>query len=109
MNGLAGAGIPDTTEDGKPALTTRLVHTSGQWIEATVELFLSRETPQGEGSALTYARRYGFCGVLNIAADEDDDVGLAEAQRRAPKRSGARAGAQRAERRGARAQRAPRW
>ena len=62
-----------------------------QWIEATVELFLSQETPQGEGSALTYARRYGFCGVLNIAADEDDDAGLAEAQRRARRRSAGRA------------------
>jgi hypothetical protein len=90
-NGLAVVGIPDTTEGGKPALTTRLVHTSGQWIEATVELFLSQETPQGQGSALTYARRYGFCGVLNIAADEDDDAGLAEAQRPARRRSAGRA------------------
>lgn len=80
-NGLAVVGIPDTTESGKPALTTRLVHTSGQWIEATTKLFMPQETPQGQGSALTYARRYGFCGVLNIAADEDDDAGLAEAQR----------------------------
>ncbi len=89
-NGLAVVGIPDTTESGKPALTTRLVHTSGQWIEATVELFLSQETPQGQGSALTYARRYGFCGVLNIAADEDDDAGLAEVQGRAWRRSSGR-------------------
>ena len=71
------------------------MHTSGQWIEATVELFLSQETPQGQGSALTYARRYGFCGVLNIAADEDDDAGLAEAQR--PARRGSAGRSQRTE------------
>ena len=89
-NGLAVMGIPDTSESGKPALTTRLVHASGQWIEATVELFLPQETPQGQGSAITYARRYGLCGVLNIAADEDDDAGLAEAQRRHHQRAPAR-------------------
>ena len=87
-HGLAVIGFPDTTaEGGKPALTTRLVHISGQWIEATVELFLSQETPQGQGSAITYARRYGLCGALNIAADEDDDGGLAEAQGRARRRT----------------------
>ncbi len=89
-NGLAVVGIPDTTEGGKPSLTTRLVHASGQWIEATVELFLPQETPQGQGSAITYARRYGLCGALNIAADADDDAGIAETEhvasgRRAPR------------------------
>ena len=78
---LALVGLPDTTPEGEPALTTRLLHASGQWIEATVELFLPQETPQGQGSAITYARRYGLCGALNIAADEDDDAGLAEATR----------------------------
>ncbi len=43
---------------------------------------MPQETPQGQGSAITYARRYGLCGALNIAADEDDDdAGLAEATR----------------------------
>ena len=85
-HGLAVVGLPDTTAEGEPALTTRLLHSSGQWIEATVELFLSQETPQGQGSAITYARRYGLCGALNIAADEDDDAGLGEATRAAPGR-----------------------
>ncbi len=79
-HGLAVVGLPDTTADGKPALTTRLLHTSGQWLEGSVELHLSQDTPQGQGSAITYARRYGFCGVLNIAADEDDDAALASGE-----------------------------
>lgn len=89
-HGLAVVGLPDTTNEGEPALTTRLLHASGQWIEATVELFLPQETPQGQGSAITYARRYGLCGALNIAADADDDAGIAETEhvasgRRAPR------------------------
>jgi len=31
------------------------------------------EGAQSAGSAITYARRYLLCAVLNIAADEDDD------------------------------------
>ena len=83
-HGLAVVGLPDTTAEGEPALTTRLLHASGQWIEATVELYLSQETPQGQGSAITYARRYGLCGALNIATDEDDDAGIAETEHAAP-------------------------
>lgn len=93
-HGLAVIALPDTAAEGKPALTTRLVHVSGQWIEATAELYLSQQTPQGQGSAITYARRYGLCGALNIAADEDDDAGIAEhvhstGRRRAPRDLGA--------------------
>lgn len=78
VNGLSIMAMPDRTEDGRPALTTRLMHSSGQWIEATAELHLANETPQGHGSAITYARRYGLTGVLNIAADEDDDAVAAQ-------------------------------
>src|SRR5664280_3228494 len=49
----------------------------------------SRSTPQQIGSAITYARRYVYCAMLGVAADEDDD-GRAAAQplprpRQAPK------------------------
>ena len=79
---FAVVGIPDTSEVGRPALTTRLVHASSQWIEVTVELYLTQETPQGQGSAITYtyARRHGLFGALNIAADEGDDAGIAETE-----------------------------
>lgn len=41
-------------------------------------LMMDKQTPQGQGSALTYARRYALCAMLNIAADEDDDGQSAE-------------------------------
>ena len=59
--------------DGKPALTTILLHTSGQNIQATIPLILSKEDPQGVGSSVTYMRRYGYAAALQIVIDEDDD------------------------------------
>ena len=54
-------------------MVTRLVHTSGQWIEADGTLPATQATPQGLGSAITYARRYWLTALLGIAAEEDDD------------------------------------
>lgn len=99
-HGLAVSQFPDTTSDGKAALTTILTHTSGQFIRATVPLPVSRITitttrekgkdhngkdipekvtvedgydPQEFGRAITYMRRYGYAAVLQIVIDEDDD------------------------------------
>ena len=59
--------------DGQSALTTTLVHTSGEYMSATMPLLLPKNDPQGQGSAITYARRYGAMAALGIVADEDDD------------------------------------
>ena len=59
--------------DGKPALRTVLVHESGESIEDTTILFLSKEDPQSQGSAITYMRRYAYMGILGLVGDEDDD------------------------------------
>lgn len=59
----------------EPALTTMLIHESGQWLSGTYPLMVTdkEHTPQGYGSALTYARRYGLSAVLGVIADTDDD------------------------------------
>ncbi|MDA8311458.1 MAG: ERF family protein [Actinomycetota bacterium] len=57
-------------------MVTRLVHTSGQWIESDGTLPATQATPQGLGSAITYARRYWLSALLGIAAEEDDDGAL---------------------------------
>lgn len=54
-------------------LTTWLLHSSGQFIAETMRLHLSKQDAQGQGSATTYARRYGYMAVLGLVADEDDD------------------------------------
>lgn len=58
--------------DGTLALTTRLLHVSGEWIEGTAVTPLAKSDPQGFGSAVTYLRRYGLQSILGLAAEDDD-------------------------------------
>jgi hypothetical protein len=76
-NGLAIVQVI-TWGDGHSWLVTKLLHSSGQYIESTYPL---REytRPQEMGSALTYARRYSLTALLGIAAEEDDDGASAQA------------------------------
>lgn len=65
------------------SLKTRLCHSSGQWIEDDgVPLLLDKQNMQGEGSALTYARRYGLMAAVGIAPEDDD--GNAAVKNKAP-------------------------
>lgn len=71
--------LPSVVE-GQPALTTRLVHgPSGESVESTMLLLPAKSDPQGQGSALTYARRYAVLGLLGLVGDEDDDGNAASA------------------------------
>lgn len=66
-----------TNLEGQSALRTILIHESGQYIEDVQPLLLVKNDPQSQGSATTYARRYGVMAVLGVVADEDDDGNLA--------------------------------
>jgi hypothetical protein len=68
-----------------PALKTSLVHAaSGEELSDTMLLLLSKDDPQGQGSALSYARRYALMSMLALAGEEDDDGQKAsQPQRRA--------------------------
>ena len=59
--------------DNAAALTTLLMHVSGEWVETTIKLRAVRNDPQGVGSALTYARRYALQAIAGVAAEDDDD------------------------------------
>lgn len=63
-------------DDNGAFLTTRLVHSSGQWIESVHPLPASAK-PQEFGSSLTYARRYSLAAICGISAEEDDDANAA--------------------------------
>lgn len=65
--GLCFVQFPDGT-----ALTTRLMHTSGEWLQASYTLSPTQNTPQASGSALTYARRYALLAVLGLGTEDDD-------------------------------------
>lgn len=56
------------------SVVTRILHVSGEWIESDpLVMKAEKSTPQGQGSAITYARRYSLSGILGIATDPDDD------------------------------------
>jgi len=60
--------------DGISAIKVVLLHESGETIESDYQpLLLTKQDPQAQGSAITYARRYTLCAMLGIVADEDDD------------------------------------
>jgi hypothetical protein len=72
-NGLSVVQMPVDAEPGRVALTTILLHASGQYLSSTVSTRIVKDDPQGVGSALTYLRRYTLAACVGIVADEDDD------------------------------------
>lgn len=83
------------TENSKPCLHSRLMHTSGECIEARVNIPFSGDRIQELGSAITYMRRYQTLAMLDICAGDDDDDGnkadgnkaeIARTRQRAPKK-----------------------
>jgi len=76
-------------DDKHTYIATDIMHaTTGKVIRSVMPLILDKQTPQGQGSAITYARRYALCAMLNIAADEDDDGNAASQGKELPKWSG---------------------
>jgi len=60
--------------DGKLlGLVTKLVHVeSGEWQSSLLVMPLPKSDPQGYGSAMTYARRYGLSAMVGIVTEDDD-------------------------------------
>lgn len=70
-NGLSVAqGI--SRIENKVACTTILMHESGQWLKDTMPMTPQQQTPQGDGSCVTYVRRYTFCAMVGISQGDDD-------------------------------------
>ena len=61
-------------------LTTRILHESGEWIETVAGTPVSKQDPQGVGSAITYLRRYSLAAMAGIGQEDDD--GNAASERR---------------------------
>lgn len=54
------------------SVVTRIIHTSGQWMEDAVSTMLPTGDPQSVGSAITYLRRYALQSVAGVAPEDDD-------------------------------------
>lgn len=54
------------------AVTTMLLHKSGEFIQDTCTMLVSKADAHGLGSAATYGRRYGAAAICGISQDDDD-------------------------------------
>lgn len=76
-NGLSVVQSTDCEGDAM-YIVTMLCHSSGEWIKGRYPVKPIKADPQSVGSAITYARRYAFCAIVGVTAeDEDDDGNLA--------------------------------
>jgi hypothetical protein len=70
-HGLSYTQFP-CAADGCVGVTTRLMHSSGQWLESEYMLPMVKNDPQAAGSAITYARRYALQAMAGIPTADDD-------------------------------------
>lgn len=70
-NGLAVSQTMDVLESGRTVLLTRLMHSSGEFLEGKMML-PDEPNPQKMGSAITYYRRYSLMAIAGIPAEDDD-------------------------------------
>lgn len=59
--------------DDQWVLVTKLLHSSGQWIESVTPIITMKSDIQSFGSSCTYARRYAWASICGVTTDEDDD------------------------------------
>ena len=79
----AGLAVSQLCED-EGAVTTILMHTSGEFISSKLTLRPVKDDPQGRGSCLTYSRRYAYAAILGLVSDDDDDGNSATHEKKAP-------------------------
>jgi len=72
QNGLSVSQVGLPSEPEYVNVETILLHSSGEWISGITTLKLVKNDPQGAGSAITYARRYGLSAILGIHQEDDD-------------------------------------
>ena len=70
-NGLAVIQTTDIIAD-RPVLVTTLAHSSGEWIKSITPILTKDDSPQAQGSGITYARRYALAAIVGLAQIDDD-------------------------------------
>lgn len=66
-NGLAYVQSP-AYADGRVTVTTRILHSSGQWIQAHLSALCPKGDTQTIGAAITYLRRYSLQSLAGVPA-----------------------------------------
>jgi len=70
-NGLSVIQTTRMAEQGLMLVTT-LAHSSGEWIAGEMPVLTKDASPQGQGSGITYARRYALAAIVGLAQIDDD-------------------------------------
>lgn len=65
----------DSTSEGY-FLVTYLFHSSGQYIKSRFKLYMEKPDMQKLGSAITYARRFGYAAIIGLHQIDDDGESL---------------------------------
>lgn len=88
LSACVAAAAPSLKENGLAViqtiqgqtLVTTLSHTSGEFINSQLPLHqqtMSSASFQSIGSMITYLKRYAYCAILGLVADEDDNANAA--------------------------------
>jgi len=69
--GIAFVQLPSSDGD-MVSVTTRLVHSSGEWMQCTLSARPRKNDPQGVGSVVTYLKRYTLQAMCGVPSEDDD-------------------------------------
>ena len=70
-HGLSYIQFPISNVEGM-GCSTRIMHTSGEWIESEFTMPLGKVSAHGSGSNFTYARRYALSAACGLPVQDDD-------------------------------------
>ena len=72
-HGLSIVQMPVSSDDSKIGVITRLMHSSGQYIQSSLDIKVGGNNPaHAAGSAITYLRRYSAAAFVGIAQEDKD-------------------------------------
>lgn len=61
---------------------TILMHSSGEWFSSQTNIIMQTQSAQQQGSAITYARRYGLAAIMSLEVEDDDGEGALDKSER---------------------------
>jgi len=86
-NGLSIVQTTDISDSGI-VLETTLLHVSGEYISGKLKMSPEKNTPQGIGSAMKYARRYALSAIVGVCTKDDDGEGAMDREKTTDKNRG---------------------
>jgi hypothetical protein len=72
-NNLCVIQITDLDDlTNQTVLKTILAHSSGEYVKSITPILTKDDSPQAQGSGITYARRYALAAIVGLAQIDDD-------------------------------------